>query len=493
MYYKSKNRSEVLMPKQQVNTSIFDFYGRPPLGKALPLSLQHVLAMIAGVITPPIIVAGVVGASVEERLLLIQIAVLASGASTLFQLYGVWKFGARLPAIFGVGFAYVPTLVAVGGQYGIAGILGAQLIGGICMMVVGYFIQYIRHLFPPVVAGTVVLVIGLSLYDIAVRYMAGSGNVEAPGFGEPLNWLVALITLTTVLVASQFARGVVKLSAIIVGIVVGYVLSLLLGMVSFEAVADAGWVAVPQFMPFELEFHTSAIIAMVIICVINSVQTIGDLSATTVGGMNRELKTRELTGGLLGNGLTTTLSAFFGALPTATFSQNVGIVAMTRVISRFVLALAGGFMLLAGLSPKFSALVTTIPYPVLGGATIIVFGMITMTGIKLLIKDELSARNMTIVGLALALSLGIAQVPEAIAQLPEWIQSVIGGSPIVVAAITAFTLNLVLPRVTLADEERERERMARADEENNCSTIQDQEAAAYSHRQEGSAGKASNS
>jgi NCS2 family nucleobase:cation symporter-2 len=480
------------MPKQ-VNASIFDFHGRPSVGKALPLSLQHVLAMIAGVITPPIIVAGVVGASVEERLLLIQIAVLASGVSTLFQLYGVWKFGARLPAIFGVGFAYVPTLVAVGAQFGIAGILGAQLIGGISMMVVGYFIQYIRHLFPPVVAGTVVLVIGLSLYDIAVRYMAGSGNVEAPGFGEPLNWFVALVTLTTVLVASQFGRGVMKLSAIIVGMLVGYSLALLLGMVSFEAVAEAGWVAVPQFMPFELEFHTSAIIAMVIICVINSVQTIGDLSATTVGGMNRELRTRELTGGLLGNGLTTTLSAFFGALPTATFSQNVGIVAMTRVISRFVLALAGGFMLLAGFSPKFGALVTTIPYPVLGGATVIVFGMITMTGIKLLIKDELSARNMTIVGLALALSLGIAQVPEAIALLPDWIQNAIGGAPIVVAAITAFTLNLVLPRVTLADEERERERMARADEGTDCSTPQDREAPLRSHRQEGSAGNASSS
>ncbi|MFW3615952.1 uracil-xanthine permease family protein [Billgrantia antri] len=442
------------------NTSIFDFHGRPALTKALPLSLQHVLAMIAGVITPPIIIAGVVGATPEEKLLLIQIAVLTSGVCTLFHLYGVWKFGARLPAIFGVGFAYVPTLIAVGAQFGIEGILGAQLIGGITMMVVGYFIQYIRHLFPPVVAGTVVLVIGLSLYDIAVRYMAGNGNVNAPGFGDPQNWAVGLVTLVTVLVASQFGRGVIKLSAIIVGILVGYLLSLALGMVSFGSVAQASWVAVPQFMPFSMEFHASAIAAMVVICVINSVQTIGDLSATTVGGMNRELKTQELTGGLLGNGLTTTASAFFGALPTSTFSQNVGIVAMTKVISRFVLALAGGFMLLAGLSPKFGALMTTIPYPVLGGATITVFGMITMTGIKLLIKDELSARNMTIVGLALALSLGIAEVPAAIERFPEWLQNLVGGAPIVVASITAFVLNLLLPKVTLDDEAREREAMA---------------------------------
>ncbi|TDR53407.1 NCS2 family nucleobase:cation symporter-2 [Halomonas ventosae] len=447
------------------NTSIFDFHGKPPLAKALPISLQHVLAMVAGVITPPIIIAGVVGATPAEKLLLIQIAVLASGVCTLFHLYGIWKFGARLPAIFGVGFAYVPTLIAVGGQFGIEGIIGAQLVGGITMMVVGYFIQYIRHLFPPVVAGTVVLVIGLSLYDIAIRYMAGSGNVEAPGFGAPINWAVALVTLLTVLVASQFGRGVVKLSAIMVGILVGYLLSLALGMVSFDSVVEAKWVAVPEVMPFEMEFHAAAIVSMVVICVINSVQTIGDLSATTVGGMNRELRTKELTGGLLGNGLTTAASAFFGALPTSTFSQNVGIVAMTKVISRYVLAIAGLFMILAGLSPKFGAIMTTIPYPVLGGATIIVFGMITMTGIQLLIKDELSARNMTIVGLALALSLGIAQVPAAIEQFPAMLKNLIGGAPIVVAAITAFVLNIVLPRTSLADEAREREAIARADAE----------------------------
>ncbi|TLF48166.1 purine permease [Halomonas urmiana] len=453
------------MPNNPRNTSIFDFYGRPPIGKALPLSLQHVLAMIAGVITPPIIIAGVVGATPAEKLLLIQIAVLASGICTLFHLYGVWKFGARLPAIFGVGFAYVPTLIAVGGQFGIEGILGAQLVGGITMMVVGYFIQYIRHLFPPVVAGTVVLVIGLSLYDISIRYMAGSGNVNAPNFGEPLNWVVGIVTLLTVLAASQFGRGVVKLSAIIVGILVGYLLSLALGMVSFEAVANARWIAVPEVMPFEMEFHTAAIVSMVVICVINSVQTIGDLSATSVAGMNRELKTKELTGGLLGNGLTTAASAFFGALPTSTFSQNVGIVAMTKVISRSVLAIAGVFMIAAGLSPKFGAIMTTIPYPVLGGATITVFGMITMTGIQLLIKDELSARNMTIVGLALALSLGISSVPSAIEQFPAMLQNVIGGAPIVVAAITAFVLNIALPKKSLSDEAREREEIARADAE----------------------------
>ncbi len=307
--------------------------------------------------------------------------------------------------------------------------------------------------------------IGLSLYDIAIRYMAGSGNVNAANFGDPINWIVAVVTLLTVLIAAQFGKGVIKLSAIIVGIVVGYLLSLSLGLVSFDNVANASWVAVPKLMPFEMEFHTAAIASMVVICVINSVQTIGDLSATTVGGMNRELKTKELTGGLLGNGLTTTVSSFFGALPTSTFSQNVGIVAMTKVISRYVLALAGIFMILAGLSPKFGAMITTIPYPVLGGATITVFGMITMTGIQLLVKDEMSARNMTIVGLSLALSLGIAAEPSAIEQFPAVLRDLIGGAPIVVAAITAFTLNIVLPKKSLSDEAKEREKIANEDKD----------------------------
>ena len=442
-------------------TTLFDFHGRPGIARALPISLQHVLAMIAGVITPPLIVAGVVGATPEEKLQLIQVAVLASGVCTLFHLYGVWKFGARLPAIFGVGFAYVPTLIAVGAQYGIEGILGAQLIGGITMMVVGYFIQFIRHLFPPVVAGTVVLVIGLSLYDIAIRYMAGSGNVNAEGFGDLVNWGLGVLTLVTVLVASQFGRGVVKLSAIIIGMLVGYLVAIPLGMIDFSPVSNAPWLAVPELMPFEMEFHSAAIISMVVICVINSVQTIGDLSATSVAGMNRELATKELTGGLLGNGLTTTLSTFFGALPTSTYSQNVGIVAITKVISRSVFMLAGVIVLLAGLSPKFGALMTTIPYPVIGGATITVFGMITVTGIQLLIKDEMTARNMTIVGLSLALSLGITSVPSAIEQFPETVKDVVTGAPIVIAAISAFLLNLLLPRKTLAQEAQEREEEAR--------------------------------
>lgn len=456
----STPRQHSLAPRAwQAKASVFDFSGRPPLGKALPLSFQHILAMIMGTVTVPIIVVGAAGGSLADQMLLIQVSLIASALATLLQLYGVGRCGARLPTIFGVGFAYVPTLVAVGGQYGLGGILGAQVVGGLAMILVGLFITRIRHLFPPIVAGVVVLVIGLSLYDIAIHYMAG--GVGASDYGDPRHWLVALVTLLVVLGVSQFCRGFLKLAAIICGIAVGYGLSLALGMVDFAPVREAGWFSAPRLMPYALEFHPAAILSVVIICVVNSVQTIGDLSATSVGGMNREPTTRELLGGLLGNGATTTIGSFFGAMPTSSYSQNVGIVAMTKVINRVVLALAALFLLVAGLMPKFGALMTTIPYPVLGGATITVFGMITMTGIQLITKAELSARNMTIASLALALGMGVYAVPEAIAAFPEMLRLVLGGSPIVIAALVAFTLNLVLPQRSLADEAAEREAMAR--------------------------------
>ena len=446
--------------KHNQSKSVFDYYGKPSFGKALPLSFQHILAMIMGAVTPPLIVAGVAGATAQETMLLVQIALFFSGVSTLLQLFPVGRLGAGMPTIFGVGFAYVPSLIAIGSVYGIPGILGAQIAGGIAMIIVGVFIKQIRHLFPPVVAGTVVLVIGLSLYDIAIKYMAGSGNTAAEGFGSGQNWLVGLTTLAVVLCCSQFAKGYFRLAAIIVGILVGYTLSFFFGMVDFTRLAEAPWVMIPTPFAMGIEFHTSAVISMVVICIVNSVQTIGDLSATAIGGMGREMKDKELSGGLLGNGLCTLVGAFFGGLPTASFSQNVGIVAMTKVISRYVLGIAAVFLILAGLLPKFGAAMTTIPYPVLGGATIIVFGMITMTGIQLLVKDELSSRNITIAALAVALAMGINTVPEAIALLPDTARMLIG-SPVIVAATVAFVLNMVLPKKSLKDEAREREQIER--------------------------------
>ncbi|NBG88630.1 uracil-xanthine permease family protein [Isachenkonia alkalipeptolytica] len=443
--------------------SVFELHGLPSMAKAFPLGIQHVLAMLVGNITPAIIIGGVVGLGTGDATLLVQSAMFIAGIATLIQLYpmgkagSTYRIGSGLPVIMGVSFAYIPPLIAIGSQYGIAAILGAQMIGGVVAVIVGIFIKPIRKYFPPMVAGTVVFTIGLSLYPTAINYMAG--GMGQTGYGSYTNWLVAVVTLLVVLFCNQFAKGYLKLASILVGILAGYFLALPLGLVDFAPIAEASWFALPRPLYFGIEFYPSAILTMAIMYVVNSVQAVGDLSATTVGGMGREISDDELSGGIIGNGVASVIASLFGGLPTATYSQNVGIVSMTKVISKFVLALAAGMILLAGFVPKVGALMTTIPHSVLGGATITVFALITMTGIRLIIQDELSIRNITIVGLAVALGVGISQVPEALEVFPQWFMMIFGSSAVVISAIVVFSLNLILPKKTLEDERKEREIM----------------------------------
>lgn len=426
------------------NPSLYDIDGIPPITRALPLSLQHIFAMIVGTVTVPIVISGVVGASPEEMMLLIQAALIVSGFSTLLQLYPVFNLGSRLPIIYGVGFTYVPTLSVIGAQYGLSGIFGAQIVGGIVTILIGIFIKKIVKYFPPLVTGTVVTTIGLSLYPVAVNYMAG--GINAPDYGSPANWGIALLTLAVVVICGQFGKGYIKSASMIIGIMVGYAVALAFKMVDFGGVGEAAWVSIPRIGDFPISFHIPAIVNMVVLSFVNSLQSIGDLSATTMGGMNRPITDQELSRGIIGSGVCTLGGAFFGGLPPSSYSQNVGLLAINKVISRFVLGLAGMFMLLAGFVPKFGSLMTTIPTCVLGGATVSIFGMITMTGFRLIVQDGLSPRNVTIVGLALVLGMGVTTVPECLEQFPETVSMILGNSPIVIATIVSFTLNLILPK-----------------------------------------------
>ncbi len=445
------------MSSKTKNRSVFHVDGVPTLDKATPLALQHVLAMVVGNITPAIIVAGVVGATIGQQTLLIQASMLAAGLSTLLQLYPVWRFGSRLPVITGVSFAFVPTLISLGALYGLPAIFGSTVIGGIAAMLVGIFITPLRKHFPPMVAGTVVLTIGLSLYPVATGYMAG--GFGSPDFGSPLNWGIAVITLVSVLLCNQFAKGYTKLASILVGIGVGYMVSLLVGIVDFTAVHQTAWFALPTFRPFEMSFPPAAVITTILVFIVASVEMVGDLSAIAGGGIGREVTDRELSGGMLAMGLSSTIASFFGGLPVATYSQNVGIVLMTKVTSRFVIAIASVFILIAGFIPKFGALMTTVPAAVLGGATVTVFAMITMAGVQIIIEDELSTRNVTIVGLSVAIGMGIVGVDGALSQFPEWVNVIFGESAVVISSVLAFTLNFILPKKTLADEQKERNEM----------------------------------
>lgn len=439
--------------------ALFRFRGIPPLGMAVSMALQHLVAMIVGCVTPAIIIAHTVGLPQSQRVLLIQASLVMSAVTTLLELFPIGgRFGAGLPVIFGVSFAYLPSMQAIASGSGLSAVAGAMIVGGIVATLVGIFIKPIRRLFPPVITGTVVFTIGLSLYPTAIHYMAGgTGNtytsvVEERGLSEALvygswqNWAIAAFTLAVVLLLTNHGKGICKLASILLGILAGYAVAFIAGMVDLSGVAGASWFSLPQVLPFGVTFEPSGCIALGLLFAINSIQAIGDLTATTVGGMDREPTDRELQGGIVAYGVSNVLTALLGGLPTATYSQNVGIVATNKVVNRWVFAMTGGFLLLAGVVPKFAAVLTTIPQCVLGGATVAVFSTIAMTGMKLIAGEGITARNTTIVGLSAALGVGISQAADALAQFPEAVITIFGKSPVVIATLLAVFLNLVLPR-----------------------------------------------
>ena len=440
--------------------SIFELDGIPRLGEALPLALQHVVAMIVGCVTPAIIVAGAVGGgglSSKDQVILIQAALVVAALSTIIQLFPIggkrfaFPIGSGLPMIMGVSFAYVPSMQAIAEGYGVATILGAQIVGGVVAVVMGLLVRQIRVFFPPLITGTVVFTIGLSLYPTAINYMAG--GVGSDSYGSWENWLVAFFTLAVVTALNHFGKGIWKLASILIGIIAGYLLSIPFGMVDFSSVGQAGVFQLPQFMHFGIHFEISSCVAIGILFAINSIQAIGDYSATTIGAMDRTPKDQELQSGIVAYGLSNVVGAFFGGLPTATYSQNVGIVTTTKVINRWVLGLAAVILGAAGIVPKFSAVLTTIPQCVLGGATVSVFASIAMTGMKLVASAEMDYRNSSIVGLAAALGMGVSQATAALATFPTWVTTIFGKSPVVLATIIAVLLNIILPKTR--DEKKE--------------------------------------
>ena len=438
--------SEKKLTREADTSTLYEFKGSVPKPSLLvPLSLQHVLAAVVGVITPSIIIAGVCGLTESEKTMMIQAALLLTAIATLLQLFPIFnRLGAGLPVIMGTSFAYVPTLQAIGGEFDMGTILGAEIIGGIVAIIFGIFVKEIRKLFPDVVTGTVIFTIGLSLYPTAIKYMAGGAGSKE--FGSMKNWVVALCTFGIVLILSNFTKGIFKLGSLFFGMIAGYLLALAFGMVDFSSVTNTtAIVAVPQFMHFQIKFVPSACISLAIVYIVNSVQTIGDLTSTTMGGMDRVPTNRELQGGILTQGVMSIFGAF------------LGIVTVNKVINRIVFLVAAVILMIAGFIPVFSAALTTIPQSVIGGATLSVFAQIAMTGVRMFTKDGLTARKTTVVGMSVALGVGITQVADCLSGpgLPGWINSIFGSSSVVVATIMAILLNLILPKEETAAETTE--------------------------------------
>ena len=421
----------------------------PPIAQAIPLGLQHVLAMFASNVTPSIIVAGAAGLAFggTEQIYLIQMAMLFAGIATLFQTIGMGPIGARLPIMQGTSFAFVGVLAGIAATMGMGVALTACIIGGLVHFALGAVIQRLRFLFPPLVIGLVILAIGLYLIPVAIKYAAGGAadfQMAAESFGSLKHWSVALTVIIVSLLLKFFVKGPLSNAAILVGLLAGYALAFALGMVNFASVGKAAWVTSITPLPYGFEFNLGAVIAVTLVSIVSAIETVGDASATAKAGAQREATDAEIAGATYADGLGTALAGVFGGLPNTSFSQNVGIVGMTGIMSRHVVTIAGIIMIVCGLIPKIGAVIASMPFPVLGGGVIVMFGMVAAAGLNMLVDVAMTRRNMIIIAVSLAFGLGLNLVPTAVQYLPGVIK-VLATSAVAPTALMAIILNLILP------------------------------------------------
>ncbi|TFH87622.1 purine permease [Billgrantia azerbaijanica] len=419
-----------------------DVNAMPPLARAIPLGLQHVLAMFVSNVTVPIIIAGAAGLSEAQTTLMIQAAMFVAGVATLVQSLGLGPIGARLPIVMGTSFGFVPVLIPIAVGMGVPAALGAALCGGVAMALVGLFLPWVRFLFPPVVTGTFVIMIGTLLMPVGFAYAGGGFGAE--DFGALHHLLLAGLVLVVTVGLHQFGRGIWSEISPLAGLVAGFTAAVAFGYVDFSAIGTADWFALPIPFAIGLEFHLAAILPVVLLAVVTCAESIGDIVGTTAGGVNREPTQKELSGGVMADGLASVFAAIFNAYPQISFSQNVGIVALTGVVSRYVVAIGGAFLVVAGLLPKLGGLVSSIPNSVLGGAVLIMFGMIASAGIKMLSTIDFNKRNMLIIAVSLAAAIGLPAQEGLYADYGENVRAIIE-SGLIPGALCAIVLNLILP------------------------------------------------
>ncbi len=433
----------------------------PPIYKAVPLGIQHVLAMFVSNVTPAIIVCGAAGfgfgsnsPDFPQMIYMIQMSMFFAGVATLFQSIGVGPVGARLPIVQGTSFAFIPImipLVAGKGVEAMSVLMGGIVVGGLFHAFLGLFIGRLRFALPPLVTGLVVTMIGLALVKVGIQYAAG--GVPAIGteeYGSLQNWTVAGVVILVTLGLKFFARGMLSVSAVLIGLLVGYAVAYLMGMVSFGNVGRAAAFALPDPFHFGIEFSVAAIVGFCLMSFVSAVETVGDVSGITKGGAGREATDKEIQGATFADGFGTALSGLFGALPNTSFSQNVGLIAMTGVMSRHVVTIGALFLIFCGLAPKVGALISTVPIEVLGGGVIVMFGMVVAAGVSMLSDVDWNRRNMVIFAIALSLGLGLQLEPGALQHLPDTLK-ILATSGILPAALIAIVLNLVLPAELTAE------------------------------------------
>lgn len=457
---------------QQLSDAAFQLEGKMPLKQAIPLGLQHVLAMFVGNLTPLLIITSACGISggefAELQLSLLQNAMLVAGIVTLVQLFTVGPIGGKVPIIMGTSSGFLGVFNSVtatmgGGVIAYGAIMGASIIGGLFETVLGFFLKPLRKFFPGVVTGTVVLSIGLSLISVGINSFGGGSGAQ--DFGSMENLCLAIFVLVMILVFKHGTSGFASSSSILLGIICGYIAAAIMALVlpttaigadgveytkawvlNWHKIGEAAWFEIPKFMPVKPVFDLRAILPVMIMFIVTAVETVGDISGVMEGGLGREATDKELSGGVMCDGLGSTFAAIFGVLPNTSFSQNVGLVAMTKVVNLYALGTGAVFLILCGLCPKLGALISIMPQSVLGGAAVMMFSSIVISGIQLVTKEPLTGRNLSIVSVALGVGYGMGANAGILEHTPQAIQLIFGGSGIVPAALVAIVLNIVLPK-----------------------------------------------
>lgn len=436
--------------KENANCSISNIYkldGRVPIGKAIPFGLQHILAMFVSNLAPITMIAGAAKVPVTgaELGMFLQNAMFAAGIATMIQLYPLWKIGSRLPVVMGVSFTFVTVLSTISANYGYPAVIGAVLIGGLFEGTLGLFAKYWRKIISPIVAASVVTAIGFSLFTVGARSFGGG---YATDFGSVSNLLLGLITLATCLLWNMFAKGYLKQLSVLAGLIVGYIVAIFMGKVDLSMIMSGGIVALPHLLPIKPEFHAGAIMSACIIFLVSAAETIGDTSALVAGGLGREITGEEISGSLACDGYGSFISGLFGCPPVTSFSQNVGLVAMTKVVNRFTIMTGAVAMILAGLFPPIGNFFASLPQSVLGGCTIMMFGTILTSGMQMIANCGFTQRNITIVAMALSIGIGFTTTSESgiWAEFSPVVQSVFSANVVAVVFVVAIIMNLILPK-----------------------------------------------
>ena len=444
-----------MTPEQMRDPNYF-----PGFVKGVPLGIQHVLAMFVSNVTPAIIIAGAAGfgfgsPDIGNMIYMIQMSMVFAGIATLLQTIGAGPFGARLPIVQGTSFAFLPIMIPIVAGKGVdamAILMGGIVAGGIFHFFMGTFIGRIRNWLPPLVTGLIVLMIGLSLVSVGVKYAAGGAatfQMEAPDFGSLKNWTMALTVILVTLVLKFFTRGMLSVAAVLLGLIAGYIVAYFMGEVKFDAIAKAGDYMIPNPLHFGIQFSIAAVVGMCLMSVISAIETVGDVSGITKGGAGREATDREISGATYADGFGTALSGLFGGLPNTSFSQNVGLIAMTGVMSRHVVTIGALFLIACGFFPKVGAAISTVPIEVLGGGVIVMFGMVAAAGVSLLSDVNWTRRNLVIFAVALSVGLGLQLVPTALQHLPDTLK-ILMTSGLLPAALIAVILNALMPEDEVA-------------------------------------------